>query len=188
VRIDGAYLLADQRHADLTTVVDPRRPRRDSPTQLTKGVVRDAGARRFPGPHRASRGADGTDARMGHHALITVGQGRGRRQARAAEIYRRRRVQCAHGNTIGALDESGDLLHARQRGIPEADEARAMLTEAFVGEVVDRIGHEGARERGAGVGCRNSLGTAAMSAGPSIFPLIPAKARTQAFLVCLVRG
>jgi Fe-S cluster assembly protein SufD len=33
----------------------------------------------------------------------------------------------------------------RQRGIPE-DEARAMLTQAFLGEVVDRIEHEGARE------------------------------------------
>jgi Fe-S cluster assembly protein SufD len=33
-----------------------------------------------------------------------------------------------------------------QRGLP-ADEARALLTEAFLMEVVDRIGHDGARER-----------------------------------------
>jgi len=33
----------------------------------------------------------------------------------------------------------------QQRGIP-ADEARALLTEAFLIEVVDRIAHEGARE------------------------------------------
>ncbi|HEY5289354.1 MAG TPA: SufD family Fe-S cluster assembly protein, partial [Caulobacteraceae bacterium] len=49
-----------------------------------------------------------------------------------------------HGNSVGALDEEA-LFYARQRGIPEA-EARAMLTEAFVGEVVDRIDHEGARD------------------------------------------
>ena len=42
-----------------------------------------------------------------------------------------------------ALDEDA-LFYARSRGIPEA-EARALLTEAFVGEVIDRIGHEGAR-------------------------------------------
>ena len=53
-------------------------------------------------------------------------------------------VACAHGNTVGALDEDA-LFYARQRGIPEP-EARAMLTAAFVGEVVDRIEHEAARE------------------------------------------
>jgi Fe-S cluster assembly protein SufD len=53
-------------------------------------------------------------------------------------------VACAHGNTVGALDEDA-LFYARQRGIPDAD-ARAMLTRAFVGEVLDRIEHEGARE------------------------------------------
>jgi Fe-S cluster assembly protein SufD len=42
------------------------------------------------------------------------------------------------------LDEDA-LFYARQRGIPEVD-ARAMLTAAFVGEVVDRIEDEAARE------------------------------------------
>ena len=53
-------------------------------------------------------------------------------------------VACAHGNTVGALDEDA-LFYARQRGMPGA-EARALLTEAFIGEVIDCIGHEGARE------------------------------------------
>ena len=52
-------------------------------------------------------------------------------------------VQCAHGNTIGALDDDA-LFYARQRGIPD-DQARALLTGAFVGEVIDRIEHDGAR-------------------------------------------
>ncbi|MGZ5984535.1 MAG: SufD family Fe-S cluster assembly protein, partial [Caulobacteraceae bacterium] len=50
---------------------------------------------------------------------------------------------CAHGNTVGSLDEDA-LFYMRARGIPEP-EARALLMEAFVGEVVDRIRHEGAR-------------------------------------------
>ena len=33
----------------------------------------------------------------------------------------------------------------QSRGIP-ADEARALLTQAFLMEVVDRIAHDGARE------------------------------------------
>ena len=52
-------------------------------------------------------------------------------------------VSCAHGNTVGSLDEDA-LFYMRARGIPEF-EARALLMEAFVGEVVDRIRHEGAR-------------------------------------------
>ena len=87
-------------------------------------------------------GADRTDARMGHHALIL--SDRAEVDAKPElEIYADD-VSCAHGNTVGALDDEA-LFYARQRGIP-LDEARALLTEAFVGEVVDRIGHEGARE------------------------------------------
>ena len=52
-------------------------------------------------------------------------------------------VACAHGNTVGSLDEDA-LFYMRARGMPEP-EARALLMEAFVGEVVDRIRHEGAR-------------------------------------------
>jgi len=52
-------------------------------------------------------------------------------------------VSCAHGNTVGALDEEA-LFYAMQRGIP-LDEARALLTEAFVAEVTDRIEHAPAR-------------------------------------------
>jgi Fe-S cluster assembly protein SufD len=57
-------------------------------------------------------------------------------------------VACAHGNTVGALDEEA-LFYARSRGIP-LPAARAMLTEAFVAEAVDRIEHEAAREAARG--------------------------------------
>ena len=88
------------------------------------------------------RGADRTDARMGHHALIL--SDRAEVDAKPELVIYADDVACAHGNTVGALDEDA-LFYARQRGIPEA-EARALLTEAFLGEVVDRIEHEGARE------------------------------------------
>ena len=44
-------------------------------------------------------------------------------------------VECAHGNTSGALDPN-QLFYMRQRGIPEA-EARALLTEAFIAEALE---------------------------------------------------
>jgi len=141
LRLDGVYLLADKRHADLTTVVTHGGT--DGVTmQMTKGVARDQARGVFQGRIIVAEGADRTDARMEHHALIL--SDRAEVDAKPElEIYADD-VACSHGNTVGALDEDA-LFYARQRGIPEAD-ARAMLTEAFIGAVIDRIGHEGARE------------------------------------------
>ena len=141
LRLDGVYLLADKRHSDQTTVVTHASV--DGTTaQLTKGVVRDQARGVFQGRIVVEEGADRTDARMGHHALIL--SDRAEVDAKPElEIYADD-VACAHGNTVGALDEDA-LFYARQRGMPEA-EARALLTEAFIGEVIDRIWFEGARD------------------------------------------
>jgi Fe-S cluster assembly protein SufD len=139
-RLDGVYLLEGRRHADITTVVIHAEPG-GSTDQLTKGTVRDQARGVFQGRIVVEPGADKTDARMGHHALIL--SERAEVDAKPELEIFADDVACAHGNTVGALDEDA-LFYAEQRGIP-ADEARAMLTEAFVGEVVDRIEHEGAR-------------------------------------------
>jgi Fe-S cluster assembly protein SufD len=96
----------------------------------------------FQGLIEVARGADGADARMGHHALV-VGERAEVDAKPELQIYADD-VACTHGNSIGALDEEA-LFYARQRGIPEA-QARALLTEAFVIQVVDRIEHPAARE------------------------------------------
>ncbi|MBP7704790.1 MAG: Fe-S cluster assembly protein SufD [Caulobacter sp.] len=141
VRLDGAYLLRDQRHADTTSVVT-HGGFDGATSQLTKGVVHDQARGVFQGRIVVERGADQTDARMGHHALIL--SDKAEIDARPELLIFADDVQCAHGNTIGALDEDA-LFYARQRGIP-LDDARAMLTHAFLGEVVDRISHDSARE------------------------------------------
>jgi Fe-S cluster assembly protein SufD len=140
-RLDGIYLLADQRHADITTVVT-HDGMGGTTDQLTKGVVRDQGRGVFQGRIVVQPGADKTDARMGHHALVL--SDRAEVDAKPELEIFADDVACAHGNTVGALDEDA-LFYAEQRGIP-ADDARAMLTEAFVGEVIDRIEHDGARD------------------------------------------
>jgi len=141
VRLDGAYLLDAQRHADQTTVVTHAGV--DGITsQLTKGMVTDQARGVFQGRIVVSPGADQTDARMGHHALIL--SDKAEIDAKPELLIFADDVSCAHGNTIGALDENA-LFYAEQRGIPLA-EAKAMLTVAFVGEVVERIEHEAARE------------------------------------------
>jgi Fe-S cluster assembly protein SufD len=49
-------------------------------------------------------------------------------------------VKCAHGATVGELDRDA-LFYMRSRGVPEA-EAKALLTRAFVGDALERIGEE----------------------------------------------
>jgi Fe-S cluster assembly protein SufD len=141
VRLDGLYVLGGDRHADLTTVVEHSGVGGET-RQLTKGVVADRARGVFQGRIVVEHGADKTDARMGHHALIL--SDRAEVDAKPElEIYADD-VACAHGNTVGALDENA-LFYAKARGIPEA-QARAMLTEAFLGEVADRIEDEQARD------------------------------------------
>jgi Fe-S cluster assembly protein SufD len=141
LHLDGGYLLKGRRHSDQTTAVDHQGV--DGTTdQLIKGVVADQSRAVFQGRITVSHGADRTDARMGHHALIL--SDRAEVDAKPELLIFADDVQCAHGNTVGALDDD-QIFYAEQRGLP-AEVARALLTEAFVGEVVDRIVHDGARE------------------------------------------
>jgi Fe-S cluster assembly protein SufD len=140
-RIDGAYLLAGTAHADATTRITHTGPG-GTTRELFKGAVKDKARGVFQGKILVERPAQQTDARQNHHALMLT-EGAEVDAKPELEIYADD-VACAHGNTIGALDENA-LFYMRQRGIPEAA-ARALLVQAFVAEVLDGIAHEGARE------------------------------------------
>ena len=112
-------------------------------TTIARGQVRDRARGVFQGKIVVAEGADGTDARMGHHALLL--SDRGEVDAKPELEIWADDVQCAHGNTVGSLDENA-LFYARSRGMTEA-QARALLTEAFLGQAVDGIVHEAAQER-----------------------------------------
>ncbi|MEM6781757.1 MAG: SufD family Fe-S cluster assembly protein, partial [Pseudomonadota bacterium] len=49
-------------------------------------------------------------------------------------------VKCSHGATTGQLDEE-PLFYMQARGIPK-DQSRMLLNQAFLGEVLDKIGDE----------------------------------------------
>ena len=53
-------------------------------------------------------------------------------------------VKCAHGATVGELDADA-LFYLMSRGVPD-EEAKALLTGAFVAGAIDRIGDETVRE------------------------------------------
>jgi Fe-S cluster assembly protein SufD len=140
-RIDGAYLLAGTAHADATTRVT-HMAQGGTTRELFKGAVKDKARGVFQGKILVERAAQQTDARQNHHALMLT-EGAEVDAKPELEIYADD-VACAHGNTIGALDENA-LFYMRQRGISEAS-ARALLVQAFVTEVLDGIAHEGARD------------------------------------------
>jgi len=96
----------------------------------------------FQGRIVVAHGADGTDAKLGHHALVLSDKAEVDSKPEL-EIYADD-VACAHGNTVGALNEEA-LFYARARGIPPL-EAKRMLTEAFLAEVVERVEDPAARD------------------------------------------
>ncbi|GIU66083.1 Fe-S cluster assembly protein SufD [Candidatus Phycosocius spiralis] len=140
-RIRGAYLLAGSSHADMTSKIIHLSP--DTFTEeLFKGAVQDRARGVFQGKILVERGAQQTDARQNHHALMLT-EGAQIDAKPELEIYADD-VQCAHGNTIGALDEEA-LFYLRQRGIPE-NQAKALLIEAFVTEVFDTLSEQDVRD------------------------------------------
>jgi len=132
--LNAAYLSGSGFHIDITTNV-----RHGAPAcitrQLTKGAVLDGGKGVFQGKFYVPRKTgQQTDADMQHQALL-LEDGAEVFAKPELEIYADD-VECAHGNTCGALDDA-QLFYLRQRGIPEK-QARGMLTEAFIAEALGR--------------------------------------------------
>lgn len=138
--LNGAYLLADGYHCDMTSHV--RHADEDCQTaQLVKGAVKSGGKGAFQGKFYVKRGAQRTDADMQHNALL-LEDGAQVNAKPELEIYADD-VACAHGNTCGALD-ADQLFYLRQRGVPEA-QARALLTQSFIADVFEDVSDEALR-------------------------------------------
>ncbi|MCI5048246.1 MAG: Fe-S cluster assembly protein SufD [Aquisalinus sp.] len=140
--INGAYLLDGQNHLDFTTHV-LHSAEECATSEIYKGVLTDASRGVFQGKFHVARGAQKTDARMAHHALLLSDTAEVNAKPEL-EIYADD-VECAHGNTAGALDDNA-LFYMRQRGLSE-NQARAILVDAFVGEVLEQVEDEALREQ-----------------------------------------
>ncbi len=136
-RLNGAYLLDGERHADQTFHVD-HGVENCTTAQLVRGVVKDSARGVFQGKFHVARAGQHTDASMNHDAIV-LNAGACVNAKPELEIYADD-VACAHGNTSGALDENA-LFYMRQRGLDEA-EAKALLIRAFVGAAFDDLKDE----------------------------------------------
>ena len=135
VELNGAYIVDAQRHTDQTTKI-AHAGRDGASRQLVRGVAADRGRGVFQGLIAVAEGADGTDARLTHNALLL--SDRAEIDAKPELEIFADDVACAHGNTVGALDEDA-LFYAMSRGLP-LEVARRLLIGAFLGEIVERIG------------------------------------------------
>ncbi len=137
----GCQLLRDRQHCDMTLVIDHAAVGCES-REHVKAVIDDNAQGVFQAKVIVRPGAQQTDGRQMAQAMLLSNSAEFDSKPEL-EIYADD-VKCNHGATSGALDE--DLLfYLRARGIPEA-EARALLIRAFIGEVLDRIEHEGLRQ------------------------------------------
>lgn len=133
-RMLGLMLLRGAAHGDITSLIRHNAPHTDS-RQFCKAVLDDKARGVFQGKVLVEKGAQKTDGHQLCRALLL--SDRAEMDAKPElEIYADD-VKCAHGTSIGDLDETA-LFYLRSRGIA-AQEARAMLVEAFAGELVDQV-------------------------------------------------
>ena len=141
LRVNGANMLKGSQHGDSTLVVEHNALHCES-RELFKTVIDDEATGVFQGkiivPHHAQK----TDGRMMSAALL-LAEGGSMNNKPELEIFADD-VQCAHGATCGQLDE--DLLfYLMARGLPKK-EAESLLVQAFLGEAVEFVENETARE------------------------------------------
>lgn len=111
--------------------------------QLFKNALFDTSRGGFGGKIIVENGARFTDAAQTNRNLLVSTDAR-MQTAPQLEIYCDE-VKCSHGATTGELDERA-LFYMQTRGIPR-EEARKMLTQAFMADVIDNISFEVLRQR-----------------------------------------
>ena len=139
--IRGAGFAGASRHLDTTLVVDHDAVGCSSREHFKTAL--DGEARSvFQGKIVVKPGAQKTDGKMMAQALLLSENAEADAKPEL-EIFADD-VVCGHGATVGALDDEL-LFYLKSRGIPQK-EAEALMVQAFVGEVIETIEHEGLRE------------------------------------------
>lgn len=142
---NSIHLLRGKQHGDCTFVIDHASPGCLS-RETFRAVLDDQAHSVFQGKITVHQIAQQTDGKMMSRALLLSDE---------AEIDNKPEleifaddVQCGHGATVGALDDSL-LFYLRARGLPE-NEAQALLIQAFVGEALESIVDDGLRDTAIG--------------------------------------
>ncbi|MGQ5487519.1 Fe-S cluster assembly protein SufD [Thauera sp. ZXT1-4] len=141
--LNGLYHADGRRHVDHHTRIDHARPQGTS-REFYRGLLDGSARGVFTGRILVAQDAQRTDAmqRCDNLLLSRLAEADARPEL---EIYADD-VKCAHGATVGQLDEDA-LFYLRSRGV-DAVHARQLLTYAFAAEVLERIAHAPLRALG----------------------------------------
>lgn len=148
-RLDGGYLARGRQHIDTTTEIIHAQPRTTS-REVFKGVLDDQGRAVFQGRIVVAKDAQKADGQQSCRTLLL--SDRAEIDTKPELEIHADDVKCSHGATVGEMEPDA-LFYLRARGIGEA-EARRMLIEAFLGEVLDGIAEAPVRDAFAGAVAR----------------------------------
>ncbi|HEY0003869.1 MAG TPA: Fe-S cluster assembly protein SufD [Pyrinomonadaceae bacterium] len=133
-RVDGLYIVGAGQHADTHSLIDHLQPNCTS-RQLYKGILDGKSRAVFNGKVFVHEGARGTDAQQTNRNLLLSKEARVDTKPQL-EIFNDD-VKCAHGATVGQLEEE-ELFYLTSRGLhPEL--AQNLLTYGFAEEVIEKI-------------------------------------------------
>ena len=138
----GCVIADKQQHVDNNTLITHKVPHCTS-NELYKYVLDDKSTGAFAGRVLVEHGAQKTTSQMTNQNLTATKEARMYTQP-MLEIYADD-VKCAHGSTVGQLNNAA-LFYMRQRGI-SLKEAKLLLQNAFINEVIDKMQLEPLRDR-----------------------------------------
>lgn len=142
VALNGCAIASGWQHIDNNTLIQHQVSRCQS-NELYKYVLDDQAVGAFAGKILVEKDAQQTTSQETNANLCASSEARMYTQP-MLEIYADD-VKCNHGSTVGVLDQTA-LFYMLQRGIPEA-EARTLLKNAFMGQVIDQIQYRPLRDR-----------------------------------------
>ena len=138
----GCVIADKQQHVDNNTLIVHKVPHCNS-QELYKYVLDDKSTGAFAGRVLVEHDAQKTTSQMTNQNLTATKEARMYTQP-MLEIYADD-VKCAHGSTVGQLNDAA-LFYMRQRGI-SLQEAKVLLQNAFINEVIDHMQLEPLRDR-----------------------------------------
>ncbi len=140
--IDGLYVVTGKQHCDNHTTIDHAKPHSNS-HQLYKGILDEKARAVFNGKIFVQAGALLTDAKQLNKNLLLSANAHVDTKPQL-EIFADD-VKCAHGATVGQLEED-ELFYLRSRGL-KTETARALLTFGFAEDVISKIKIESVRKQ-----------------------------------------
>ena len=138
----GCVIADKQQRVDNNTLITHHVPHCTS-NELYKYVLDNAAVGAFAGRVLVEHGAQQTVSQMTNQNLTATHDARMFTQP-MLEIYADD-VKCAHGSTVGQLNDAA-LFYMQQRGISQR-EAKLLLQNAFINEVIDKMQLEPLRDR-----------------------------------------